>query len=78
MKNILDFIKKDKIENPPWNYHFLQNLEEKEYPKYLAKLFYTRTGEKLPLLRKLKIESGKLKVNYEIDKRRCKTFNQKI
>ena len=28
---------------------FLLNLDEKEYPKYLAKLFYLKTGEKLPL-----------------------------
>ena len=66
MNNIFNFIKKNNIGNPPWDYYFLQNLDEKEYPKYLAKLFYLNTGEKLPLSRGV------------IDKKRCKTFNQKL
>ena len=40
---------KDNISNPPWNYYFLQNLSEKEYPKYLKKIFENETGEKLDL-----------------------------
>ena len=56
----------DEIGNPPWEYYFLQNLPESEYPKYLAKLFYLNTGEKLPLVREV------------IDKKKLKTFNQKI
>ena len=75
---IFNFLKKKDIGNPPWDYYHLLNLDEKEYSKYLAKLFYLKTGEKLPLLKKLKVENGKLKVNYEIDKSKCKTFNQKI
>ena len=59
------FFKKDTA-NPPWDYDFLMNLEESEYPRYLSKLFKIRTGEELPLKR------------YIIDKNKCKTFNQKI
>ena len=66
MKNIFEFFRKDNIGNPPWDYYFLQNLDEKEYPKYLAKLFYLNTGEKLPLSHRV------------IDKKKLKTFNQKI
>ena len=68
---ILDFIR-DKIVNPPWDYYFLKNLDEKEYPRYLAKLFYINTGEKLPLKYDFKNKS------WIIEKKRCKTFNQKI
>ena len=56
----------DGIGEPPWEYNHLINLEESEYPKYLAKLFYLNTGKKLPLRKRI------------IDKRKCKTFNQKI
>ena len=56
----------DGIGQPPWDYYFLQNLDEKEYPKYLAKLFYLNTGEKLPLSHGI------------IDKKKLRTFNQKI
>ena len=56
----------DGIDEPPYDYYFLLNLDEKEYPKYLAKVFYLNTGEKLPLS------------NGVIDKKRCKTFNQKM
>ena len=78
MKNILKFLRKDEIGEPrlrkfqdeigepPWDYYFLLNLPESEYPKYLAKIFNYRTGEKLPLSHGV------------IDKKRCKTFNQKI
>ena len=65
-KIMYNLFKKDEIGNPPWNYYFLQNLPESEYPKYLAKLFYLNTGERLPLRHGV------------IDKRRCKSFNQKI
>ena len=70
MNIIQDFLfkrkAKDIIGEPPWDYYFLQNLPEKEYPKYLAKLFYLNTGEKLPLSHAV------------IDKKKCKTFNQKL
>ena len=66
MKNILNFLGKNDITEPPWDYDFLRNLDEKEYPKYLAKLFYLNTGEKLPLSHGV------------IDKKKLKTFNQKI
>ena len=39
----------DGIGEPPWNYYFLQNLPEKEYPKYLSKLYKIKTGERLNL-----------------------------
>ena len=65
-RNINNFLKKDSIGEPPWDYYFLENLDEAEYPRYLAKLFYLNTGEKLPLKHGV------------IDKNRCKTFNQKI
>ena len=66
MKNIFDFFRKDEIGNPPYDYYFLQNLDEREYPRYLAKLFYLNTGERLPLRHGI------------IDKKKLKTFNQKI
>ena len=66
MRNIINFFKKEKISNPPYDYYFLLNLEKHEYPEYLAKLFYQNTGEKLPLK------------NGVIDKKKLKTFNQKI
>ena len=66
VQNFCGRIIQDNIGDPPWDYYFLQNLPESEYPKYLAKLFYLNTGEILPLR------------NGVIDKRRCKTFNQKI
>lgn len=53
MKNILDFFKKDNIGNPPWDYYFLKNLDEKEYPRYLAELFYINTGENLRIERNI-------------------------
>ena len=73
--NILELFEKYKpqrIGNPPWNYYFLKNLDEKEYPKYLAKLFKLNTGENLHL--KFDFKFG----NWFIDKNKCKTFNQKI
>ena len=76
MKNILNFVRYSKIQDdtgePPWSYYFLLNLDESEYPKYLAKIFNCRTGEKLPLKFDFKNK------NWIIDKKRCKTFNQKI
>ena len=72
--DVIDRIKnifvKDEIGEPPWEYDFLYNLPESEYPKYLKKIFKYRTGEDLPLKR----EHGQL----VIDKNKCKTFNQKI
>ncbi len=67
-----NFLKKDGIGEPPWEYDFLYNLPESEYPKYLAKIFNYRTGEKLPL----RFDFGKKA--WVIDKNKCKTFNQKI
>ena len=50
MINVFKFLKfQDRIGNPPWDYYFLQNLPEKEYPKYLAKLYKIKTGERLNL-----------------------------
>ncbi len=72
MKNIIEFFRKNDIGEPPWEYDFLYNLPESEYPKYLAKIFNYRTGEKLPLKFDLKNKT------WIIDKRKCKTFNQKI
>ena len=56
----------NEIGNPPWSYYLIKNLEEKKYPLYLAKLFYLNTGERLPLRHGV------------IDKKKLKTFNQKI
>ena len=61
INNIINFLRKNAIKEPPYDYYFLLNLDESEYPKYLAKIFYLKTGEKLPLSRKLKVERGKLK-----------------
>ena len=72
MQNIFNFLRQKDIGNPPWDYYFLQNLDEKEYPRYLSKIFNYRTGEKLPL--EWSFKSGEWKIN----KNRCKTFNQKI
>ncbi len=37
----------DKIGEPPWNYDFLYYLNEKEYHKYLEKIYYVKTGKKI-------------------------------
>ena len=66
MKSIFKFFRKDSVGNPPWDYYFLRNLEKCEYPRYLVKAFYLNTGEKLPLKHGV------------IDKKKLKTFNQKI
>ena len=39
----------DGIGEPPWEYSFLRNLPESEYPKYLKKIYKYRTGENLNL-----------------------------
>lgn len=31
--NLLNYLKKNEIGNPPWNYYYLQNLDKKEYPR---------------------------------------------
>ncbi len=62
----------DGIGEPPWEYDFLYNLPESELPKYLKKIFKYRTGEDLPLKYDFKLH------NWIIDKKGCKTFNQKI
>ena len=85
MKSIIEFFRmrnlkqglkwskiQDEIGEPPWEYNFLYNLPESEYPKYLAKIFNYRTGEKLPLKWDFKNQA------WIIDKKKCKTFNQKI
>ena len=72
MIKLLTYLKREDIGNPPWNYYFLLNLEESKYPKCLAKIFNYRTGEKLPLMFNFR------KRAWEINKKRCKTFNQKI
>ena len=62
----------DGMGEPPYEYDFLYNLPESEYPKYLAKIFNCKTGEKLPL------HFDFCKKSWIIDKNKCKTFNQKI
>ncbi len=76
IKNLLNFYKKINISNPPYDYNFILNLEEKEYPLYLARLFKINTGEKLPILKEWRFKSGEW--SYKIDKKKLKTFNQKI
>ena len=76
MKNIINFINKDNIDNPPYDYNFLLNLEKNDYPKYLAKIFKYSTGEELPLFKVWSFKSGEW--NYKINKKKLKTFNQKI
>ena len=68
MKNLFSFFNKTNIGNPPYDYYFLLNLPKKEYPKYLEKIFYFNTGEKLTLSRELRIENGKLRINYLLRK----------
>lgn len=63
---------KDDIGEPPWEYDFLINLDENEYPKYLRKIYFYRTGKELPLVR------DKVTGNLIIDKNKCKTFNEKM
>ena len=49
MKKILDFFRKPGIPNPPWDYDFIYNLDESEYPKYLEKIFKLNTSEDIDL-----------------------------
>ena len=49
IEKIKDFFVKDDIGEPPWEYDFLVNLDESEYPKYLKKIFKYRTGKTLNL-----------------------------
>ena len=69
---IWEFFKRDNIGEPPWSYDYLVNLPESEYPRYLAKLFYLNTGEKLPL------EWSFRSREWRINKKKCRTFNQKL
>jgi len=68
--SILELLKINKKAEPPFEYDFIYNLPEKDYPEYLKKLFRYKTKEELPLKR----EKGRT----VIDKSRCRTFNQKI
>lgn len=43
------FNQDDNIPEPPYSYDFLYNLPEKEYPKYLKKIFKEMTGDDLDL-----------------------------
>ena len=71
--NILRFNKlNSSIPEPPWEYDFLLNLPQIEYPKYLAKAYKYRTNEDLPL--SFDIKNG----SFVIDKAKCKTYNQKM
>ena len=72
MQNIFNFLIINSIKEPPFEYDFLYNLPKSEYPKYLAKIFNYRTGEKLPLKWDFKNRA------WIIDKNKCKTFNQKV
>lgn len=50
LDNLKEYLKKTKVvNNPPYEYEFLINLPENEYPKYLSKIFFYNTGEKLDL-----------------------------
>ena len=69
---MLKFLNRDEIGEPPWDYDFLYNLPQSEYPKYLAKIFNYRTGEKLPLKWDFRNRV------WIINKNKCKTFNQKL
>lgn len=51
---MLDILKKffhiaEKLPEPPYEYNFLLNLDKKEYPKYLKKMFKAMTGDELNL-----------------------------
>lgn len=49
-KDVLsEFRKIFTIEEPPYDYDFIMNLDEKEYPKYLKKIFKISTGFDLNL-----------------------------
>ncbi len=45
--NIFDEL--NKIPDPPYDYEFMMNLPENEYPKYLKKLYFYKTSKKLNL-----------------------------
>lgn len=49
LRKILNLFKRENIEEPPYPYEFLINLDEKEYPKYLKKIFNVSTGKNLNL-----------------------------
>ena len=49
MNKILNYLKKYDIGEPPYEYNFLYNLPESEYPKYLKKIYKYRTGKNLNL-----------------------------
>ena len=49
MIDFFKFKKKRDIQNPPFEYEFLKHLNEKDYPKYLKKLFEYNMGYKLNL-----------------------------
>ena len=49
MKKISAFFRRFGIPNPPWDYDFIYNLDEREYPKYLEKIFKLNTGEDIDL-----------------------------
>ena len=76
MKKFFLFEKNFNIKQIQFDYDFLYNLQENEYPKYLANLFFFKTGEKLPLFKKWSFKKGEC--SYKIDKKKLKTFNQKI
>lgn len=49
LKTIKDFLDDSSIMDPPYSYEFLRTLPEKEYPKYLRKIFKYITREDLNL-----------------------------
>ena len=49
LSNILEKLRIDNIGEPPYSYDLLINLDEKEYPKYLKKMFKNLTGQNLNL-----------------------------
>jgi len=93
MKKILDFFRKADIPNPPWDYDFIYKLEDREYSKYLAKIFKLNTGEDVDLTppsfrRGFRRDSAcysidshgshELRNDYIKSFNNLKTFNQKI
>ena len=49
LSNFLEKLKRDDIGEPPYEYDLLIRLNEKEYPKYLKRMFKAMTGKELNL-----------------------------
>ena len=71
---------RDNIGEPPWEYDFLYNLPESEYPKYLKKIFKYRTGQNVDLtpVNSEKRRGGVFLRSLFKKKTDLNTFNQKM